>query len=425
VIGIGVLLMGIIPGWSAGAQSPVEKGSSLPGRTRLTAEPRCILELEAPREILLGDGRIPYVAPVNLVRSGGRFLLMGGPAYVWERGAEASLLPVDSTGILGIVFTPEGSATLVRSPFDEGSHALYPRVAPRDDGGWYVLLVESDTSDFWPPQTRRTVLWLGVYDQGWQSLERVAEAHTHLLRPEQSSDLVIGASGDMAFAYAVGTDDLMGIVLLRRRSGRWHHDTLSVGRHVHHVDLRAGAEPGTWTVAFNPHMDRSVPVSTYSRIIGFGSTWGEQLPVIADELGMPLALRIHRIAGQWVGIWAVYVGDPTYFGVRWGALRPDRLLEGGAAGLISRPSTEFVAVPVDSTRIIVLTRTAAGAQGVAAHLVRHGRLEDLGVIAGANAVGPGLHVDPDGGMVMVTAEEGTEPGTPPVIMSARRMRLRC
>jgi hypothetical protein len=385
---------------------------------------RCTVVVEDEKDVVLAGGSVPYVAPWSMAASNGRFLLAGGPAYVWPAKALAADLPSDSTDIVGIVLERAGTAALVRNPFP-GKFALHPRVAPRADGGWYVLLVESDSIDRVDPVPRHVNLWLGAYDDRWVSLEPIGAAYTHLLRPEQSSELVVAGNGELGFAYALSDGTRNGLVLLRRLAGGWRADTLGFDRQIHHVDLRGDSVEGAWNVLFLPHPILGVESSSFSRIARFDGSWSDPAPVVSDRGAVPQIQRLYRHGDGYAAIWAVNSGWRDYFGVRWGMLDASRLLESGSAELISQPSTDFVAVPLDAHRILILTRTAAGRMGVAAHLLHRGRLDHLGEMPVANVTGPAAALDSDGSVLMVTTSEALSPGALPIQMTARRLRLRC
>jgi hypothetical protein len=397
----------------------------------------CSITVASSHDIRTQQGQIPYVAPWSMAASGERHLLAGGPAFIWARDARAMDLPLDSTGVIGVVVDGKGVATIVGNPIPD-RHSLHPRVAPRPEGGWYVLFVASDSADDIRPVPREVTLWLGVYDRQWESLEEIGAAYTHLLRPEQSSELVLRPDGELGFAYGYMHARGSGVVLLRRTRDGWSPDTLHLDRFVHHVELRA-VPGGSWTVAYRPNGVPEVAATSFVRLVSYDSAWGEPVAAISDEIAMPDMLRVHALDRSLVALWAVNTGDPAMYGVRWGLVDPpdpggrgaaestDRreILEGGAGSLLSPHSFDYVAVPVDPSRLLVVTRGSTPRRGVVIDLLTRRGAERLLELPLDNVVGPAAALAGDGSILLITTTEATEPGMHPVMMTATRLRLRC
>jgi hypothetical protein len=401
------------------------------------APPSCSLSVAGLREIRTAEGDIPYVAPWSIAASEGRHFLAGGPAFLWSGDARAMDPPIDSTGLVGVVIDEDGTAAVVRNPLP-GRHALHPRVATRPAGGWYVLLVASDSADDLGPVAREVTLWLGVYDRRWESLEEIGSAHTHLLRPEQSSELVLRSDGELGFAYGYMHAKGNGVVMLRRTREGWSSDTLHLDRFIHHVELRGGPN-GAWTIAYRPDRIAAVAGSSFVRLVSYDSTWHEPVVAISDSLAIPDMLRVYALDGEVVALWAVNTGDSALYGIRWGfvdrAAQRDRgggalaghrgVLDGGAGSLLSRNSFDFVAVPVDSGRLLVLTRGSTPRRGVVVDLLTRRGAERLLEIPVENVVGPAAVLTGAGSILMIMTTEAADPGMHPVMMNAISLRLRC
>lgn len=183
-----------------------------------------------PRRMELSDGRIVSLDVRSLARSGDEILAAGRFGYVFPRDARSRTSPAMVDSILGVHIDGRGEVSLVFNPLLP-RRAFHPRVTAAPDGSFHVLFATGLDTITWRPQPTDTVtLWYATYTRGWWSRPaRVGQFAGAVLDPEHASALM-EQNGELNIAFpfrdhrSAATDG--GVILLRRRAGRWLSDTL-------------------------------------------------------------------------------------------------------------------------------------------------------------------------------------------------------
>jgi hypothetical protein len=172
------------------------------------------------RPLVLPDGTEAYIEPMNLMKVGSDFVVVGAPSYTWVVGGTRVIMASDRVHIAA--YLDEVSPRLVEIPIRVRPGIV--RSVVLDDGRWGVLFSQAD------PEERFALegavgLWYAEYDgTHWSDLERVP-------LPAEPQDLVVGTSSglvrrDDALAWVVVYGHEGSILEYERRNGAWRFDVI-------------------------------------------------------------------------------------------------------------------------------------------------------------------------------------------------------
>jgi len=194
--------------------------------------PRCSLTTDELRPIVLRDGSLGMVFPVEMVANGDSLLILGLAATVDSAGKTISLTGDDSS-LVGFVLTDERRvATSIPAPHAFPS-ARYFRTRATPHGWESVFFVPDRDTIVGARFLDSGTLWYArLTGRRWSGLERVAHVENAIVARPASSDL-ISRNGELYFAVGYGDPvqlkSVGGLMMFHRlRANRWTVDTIPV-----------------------------------------------------------------------------------------------------------------------------------------------------------------------------------------------------
>jgi hypothetical protein len=296
----------------------------------------CSLTVVRSDTVQLSDGRRISLDAQSMATDGQSIIAVGSHAHIWPPGARRGAGVVDEGSTIGFLRDSAGVFHIVPTPVLPPSvamvHIEYPRVAPAAaGGGWHMIfMVYSNRFEHAFPSDSAEI-WYGRLDRsGWHDQQRLAITAGRL--DPQGSSALIALGDDLYFAYPYDpfTSSLWrpGGMLLSRRGGQWHSDTVCTENSPSSVGLIAdSAGHGViMSIVEQPRVNgHSLASSIF--LARFDSMWTVPRYVAGDGItpvrGTPSAglLGRNRVFLSWPSAsldgsgarldWAVVRGDST------------------------------------------------------------------------------------------------------------------
>jgi hypothetical protein len=279
-------------------------GQDSPGEGR--PAPACISVAEPSRRLELADGRIVSIDVQSVTRAGESVVAVGRYAYVFPRSASSTTSPALVDSIIGVRIDRGGAGriTLLANPAAP-RRVLYSRAVAMPNGEVSVLYATHDPEGL-RAHTDTATLWLATLRHtSWGTPSRVAMARTATL---DRASALIHRDGQLAFAYPFRDDrrhdEDGGLVLLRRRHGRWSVDT-----------LRTETEPTSVSAVYDPVRGSIVVILAVAErfppflsqrllIARFDTSWSVPVPIAGDGITPivhpTLAVHNRGLAAAWL-----------------------------------------------------------------------------------------------------------------------------
>lgn len=177
------------------------------------------------------DGSPITINASSAATKNGIVLFAGTPTLRWRIAERGSYVLEPTPGWVGVTRDAQGGVHLV--PLPPGHRDLAePRVSAAGRGGWHFVFVRGRQGALGNALSyERADIWYAHWDgMRWGRVERIAVAQNAMLTAGLSTELV-EAGGRLAFSYAFDnpnhdTSASRGVVMLTRRRGAWHADTL-------------------------------------------------------------------------------------------------------------------------------------------------------------------------------------------------------
>ena len=192
--------------------------------------PRCSLTTDELRPIVLRNGSLGMIFPVEMLANGDSVLILGLGATVDSAGKPIPLVGDDSS-IVGFLLTSNRRvATSIPAPHDMPT-ARYFRTRATTRGWESVFFVPDRDTVVGARFLDSGTLWYArLTGRRWSDLERIAHVENSVVVRPASSDL-IARNGVLYFAVGYGDPGLMktagGLMIYRRsRANRWTVDTI-------------------------------------------------------------------------------------------------------------------------------------------------------------------------------------------------------
>jgi hypothetical protein len=266
----------------------------------------CTAIAEPSRRLELADGRIVSIDVQSVARARESVIAVGRYAYVFPRNATSTTSPELVDSVLGVLIDRRGAGrvTLLANPAAP-RRVLYSRAVAMPNGDVDVLYATHGPEGL-RTHTDTVTLWLATLrNTSWGTPSRVAMARTATL---DRASALIQRDGQLAFVYPFRDDrrhdEDGGVVLLRRRHGRWTADT-----------LRTETEPTSVSAVYDPVRgsivamlavaDRLPPLLSQRLLIArFDSSWSVPVPIAGDGLTPVVqpSLAVHNdgLAAAWL-----------------------------------------------------------------------------------------------------------------------------
>jgi hypothetical protein len=229
----------------------------------MTGTSVCTAEPTERRPLVLPDGTEAYVEPMNLMRVGSDFVVVGAPTYTWEVGSPRVQMATD--GAYLAAYLDEDSPRLIEKPIDVPVGIV--RSIPLDDHRWGALFSEADPEAF-SQLSVAVALWYAEYDgERWSEVEQLPIPEDRGLFVGSSSPL---ASLDGGIGWVVVTGNGGSVLHYERRDGAWRFEV--VEDHGMEAAALASGPSGAWLALSG--VDPALPVWTKSvRLYRWDGRW--------------------------------------------------------------------------------------------------------------------------------------------------------
>jgi hypothetical protein len=266
----------------------------------------CAVSAGPSRRLELPDGRIVSVDVKSVAASGGSVIAVGQYAYVFPRGSTPTTSPVQRDSIIGVLIDSRGAVTLVPSPF--GHRPIrYSRVAPGRDGSFHAVFVPGSESDSLPQPDTATIWYAQFAGGAWRVPVPVATTSDAALEEELTSNLLVW-NGSLSLAFSFldrsNAESGGGLVLLRRRDGRWTSDTLRTYREPSMVRTARAPDGSSVSVLFAQSVANARAEDVW--LTRLDSAWSVPRR-LGGRAGHPVSdLALASVAGGLVPSWSTW-----------------------------------------------------------------------------------------------------------------------
>ncbi|MDB4898195.1 MAG: hypothetical protein JWN53_3 [Gemmatimonadetes bacterium] len=379
----------------------------------------------------LDDGRVPYVAATSVASTVAGVAVVGSPAYVWDRHSRQASQPAPHDSIIGVILRDNGAVLRIPSPLP-GRSVLYPKVASNPHGRWDVIFaIGSHEDDTTTRQGDTLQLWFGEFDGvAWMNRRHLLTVAGARLRPENSSRLLRGSEGDLAFAFPIEiAKEKHAAILVHQRERAWAFDTLRTTHQVDYTALAAGSTPHSWMLVTRHDIgaDTSwVPGSLF--VTPYSAHWGAtRLAVRARTRSLDEPVLTPVEAG-FVITWSQ--GPETVDPLKTPLLRAVKLSElhtlvSSDAVTIGRGALEFAVGSVLHNQVVWIERPFGKNDRLRIHVGLPTDPVDAGEVMIPDSFGTAIAPIGNASLIWVGADLGHDPAQPPVQMRSTVISLHC
>ena len=401
----------------------------------------CSVAVLDQHPVTLETGSHVSVDVSGVAVNGNTVIVVGSDTHIWPSGvARDSSSPIGERTAIGVLRDASGRLSIVPSPMPD-ERILTPRVASAGSVGWDVIFVTMADTARQVGRWLNANLWYGRFDgRAWHDISQLGGVRSAYLSNNSTSDLV-SVRGALYFAFPYDrTVELhaspagsSGLVMLKRRGGRWTFDTLPTWRGPDQVQLAPNADSATVSAAiaqvfFENH--RSHHSSLF--VVKYDSAWHEPQLAVTDSSTSQRYVADPKIRVAGTRTLVAWVTGPA--GAAFSARRNIEwaMVPSDVRALVARPLESKSLLDVfdlttwDEHRTLWFLRDGDSNSQVRVLMTDTAATSDLGVVvAPLDNYGPIAWALPDHTVLLITGKRGVAEDEAPAATYFTRLTVSC